>query len=237
MIPLKIENIYKSFGNRETLKDISFSVNNNEIFGFIGLNGAGKTTLIKIIIDLLDCDSGQVKIFGENHKSCNSRNNISYLPEKFQPSNHLTGIDFLKLNLGFHNIKFDLEEAKLLAKNLDLDPRFLPEKISRYSKGMTQKIGLIASFLTKNKLIILDEPMSGLDPKARINLKEQLLNYKKQGNSIFFSSHILSDIDEICDKIAILNNGKIIFIGDSKTLKKEQNTNNLEKAFIKSIDI
>jgi ABC-2 type transport system ATP-binding protein len=237
MIPLKIENIYKSFGDRKTLKDINFSVNNNEIFGFIGLNGVGKTTLIKIIIDLLDCDSGDIKIFGENHKSCNSRQNISYLPEKFQPSNHLTGIDFLKLNLGFHNIKFDPQEAEILAKNLDLDPRFLPEKISRYSKGMTQKIGLIASFLTKNKLIILDEPMSGLDPKARINLKKQLLNYKKQGNSIFFSSHILSDIDEICDKIAILNNGKIIFIGDSKTLKKEQNTNNLEQAFIKSIDI
>jgi ABC-2 type transport system ATP-binding protein len=237
MIPLKIENIHKSFGNRETLKDISFSVNNNEIFGFIGLNGAGKTTLIKIIIDLLDCDSGQVKIFEENHKSYNSRNNISYLPEKFQPSSYLTGIDFLKLNLGFHNVQFDLEEAKLLAKILDLDSKFLPEKISRYSKGMTQKIGLIASFLTKNKLIILDEPMSGLDPKARISLKKQLLSYKKQGNSIFFSSHILSDIDEICDKIAILNNGKIIFIGDSKTLKKEQNTNNLEKAFIKSIGV
>jgi ABC-2 type transport system ATP-binding protein len=101
---------------------------------------------------------------------------------------------------------------------------------------MTQKIGLMASFLTKNKLIILDEPMSGLDPKARITLKKQLLNYKNQGHSIFFSSHILSDIDEICDRIAILHGGKIIFVGNSDILKKEQKTDNLEKSFIQSID-
>ena len=100
---------------------------------------------------------------------------------------------------------------------------------------MTQKIGLMASFLTKNKLIILDEPMSCLDPKARITLKKQLLNYKNQGHSIFFSSHILSDIDEICDRIAILHCGKIIFVGNSDILKKEQKTDNLEKSFIQSI--
>ncbi|MDA7705368.1 ATP-binding cassette domain-containing protein [Rickettsiales bacterium] len=233
--PLVINNIYKSFGQTETLNNINFSVNENEIFGFIGLNGAGKTTLIKIIIDLLECDSGNVNIFGQNHKDYNSRKNICYLPEKFQPSNYLTGIDFLKLNLGFHNVEFDLKKAEIISKNLDLNPKFLPEKISKFSKGMTQKIGLMSSFLTNNKLIILDEPMSGLDPKARINLKEQLLNYKKQGNSIFFSSHILSDIDEICDRIAILHNGKIIFIGDSKSLKEDKQTNNLEKAFIKAI--
>jgi ABC-2 type transport system ATP-binding protein len=235
--PLIVKNLYKSFGEREILDNINFSVENNEIFGFIGLNGAGKTTLIKIIIDLLEYDSGEIKIFDQDHNSYNSRNNICYLPEKFQPSNHLTAIDFLKLNLGFHKVEFNLKEAQNLAQNLDLDPKFLSEKISQFSKGMTQKIGLIASFLTKNNLIILDEPMSGLDPKARINLKEQLLKYKNQGNSIFFSSHILSDIDEICDRIAILHNGKIIFVGDSKILKKEQNCKNLEKAFIKAISL
>jgi ABC-2 type transport system ATP-binding protein len=234
---LTVEHIYKSFGARETLNDISLSVDANEILGFIGLNGAGKTTLIKIIIDLLDSDSGQVKIFDQDHKSPNSRRNICYLPEKFQPSNYLTGIDFIKLNLGLHGVNFNLKEAEILSEKLDLDPKFLPEKISKYSKGMTQKIGLIASFLTQNKLIILDEPMSGLDPKARIVLKNQLLDYKTQGKSIFFSSHILSDIDEICDKIVILHDGKIIFTGNSNILKKEHNTDNLEKAFIKSISI
>ena len=109
--PLVIDHIFKSFATRETLNDICLSVNENEIFGFIGLNGAGKTTLIKIIIDLLDADSGQVKIFGQDHKNPKSRTNICYLPEKFQPSTHLTGIDFLKLNLGFHKINFNLEEA------------------------------------------------------------------------------------------------------------------------------
>ena len=233
--PLIVQNIYKSFGEQKTLNNISLSVNDNEIFGFIGLNGAGKTTLIKIIIDLLDPDSGKIKLFDQNYKYPNSRKNICYLPEKFYPSNYLTGIDFIKLNLGFHQSNFNLEDANNLAKKLDLDPKFLPQKISRYSKGMTQKIGLMASFLTNNKLIILDEPMSGLDPKARITLKKQLLDYKSRGNSIFFSFHILSDIDEICDRIAILHNGKIIFTGDSNVLKKLYKTDSLEKAFIESI--
>lgn len=234
-IPLEIKNIYKSFAEKEILEDINLIINPNEIFGFIGLNGAGKTTLIKIIIDLLEADCGDINIFGESKINPKSRDKISYLPEKFQPSNHLTAIDFIKLNLGFNNIKFDPKKAEILAKNLDFDPKLLSKKISTFSKGMTQKIGLIASFLTENKLIILDEPMSGLDPKARITLKQQLLNYKKQGNSVFFSSHILSDIDEICDRIAILNDHKIIFIGTSEELKKKQKTKNLEKAFIQEI--
>ncbi len=233
--PIIIENIYKSFGDKTVLEDINLTVNENEIFGFVGLNGIGKTTLIKIIIDLLDQDSGEVKIFGKQKFLPKSRKNIAYLPEKFSPSIHLKGIEFLEFVLGFHHKKMDLNQALEIAKILDLEETALYSKVSKYSKGMTQKLGLLGTFLSKAKLIILDEPMSGLDPLARIALKKQLINYKKAGNSIFFSSHILSDIDEICDRIAVLNDKKIVFSGKPEDFKTKHQTNDLEKAFLKEI--
>jgi ABC-2 type transport system ATP-binding protein len=245
-LPIRVENIYKSFGSsgafgtsgeKLVLNDVSLEVGENEIFGFIGLNGIGKTTLIKIIIDLLDHDGGGVEIFGVDKTLPEARKNIAYLPEKFQPSTQIKGVEFLKFVAGFHKQKLNLDQAKEIAAALDLNPEALNLKIGSYSKGMTQKLGLLATFLSAAKLIILDEPMSGLDPRARIALKKQLVNYKKAGNSVFFSSHILSDIDEICDRIAILNNGKIVFIGKPSEFKIKHHETNLEKAFLTEIGI
>lgn len=233
--PIKISNLHKSFGNKKVLDNISFEVNENEIFGFIGLNGVGKTTTIKIILDLLKQDEGGVEIYGKNTVLPESRKDLAYLPEKFHPSVHLSGIEFLKFVTGLHKKKLDLKEAKKIAKILDLEEDALYLKVADYSKGMTQKLGLLGTFLSKANLIILDEPMSGLDPIARINLKEQLKKYKKEGHAIFFSSHILSDIDEICDRIAILSGAKLIFVGKPKDFKKLQKEDNLEKAFVKAI--
>jgi ABC-2 type transport system ATP-binding protein len=237
VLPIKIENIYKNFGQNLVLNDISFDVLENEIFGFIGLNGIGKTTLIKVILDLLQNDGGGIEVFGKDKILPNSRKDISYLPEKFQPASQLKGVEFLEFSCGFYKQKLNLNEAKNIAVALDLDPKALDLKISKYSKGMVQKLGLLATFLSKAKLIILDEPMSGLDPRARIFLKKQLINYKKAGNSIFFSSHILSDIDEICDRIAILHNAKIPFIGQPKDFKLKHKQESLEKAFLNEINI
>lgn len=234
---IKVENIYKSFGKKMVLNDINLEVKDDEIFGFVGLNGIGKTTFIKIIIDLLDHDGGGAEIFGIDKILPKARKNIAYLPEKFHPSSQLKGVEFLKFVTGFHQKKFDLEKAKKLAEILDLDAKALNLKISQYSKGMVQKLGLIGTFLSEAKLVILDEPMSGLDPKARIFLKKQLVNYKKAGNSIFFSSHILSDIDEICDRIAILNEGKIVFVGKPEEFRNRHKENNLERAFLKEIGL
>ncbi|MFT5703298.1 MAG: ABC-2 type transport system ATP-binding protein [Rickettsiales bacterium] len=237
LTPIKIENVFKTFGKKMVLNDVSLEVFNNEIFGFIGLNGIGKTTLIKIIIDLLEHDGGGVEIFGVDKILPESRKDIAYLPEKFQPSTQLKGVEFLKFVTGFHNKKFDLKKAQEIAEMLDLDPKALSLRISKYSKGMTQKLGLLATFLSEAKLIILDEPMSGLDPRARISLKNQLINYKKAGNSIFFSSHILSDIDEICDRIAIINNGKITFTGKSDDFRNKHQETSLERAFLSEIGV
>lgn len=229
---LSLQGISKSFVNKNVLENINFEVKENEIFGIIGLNGAGKTTLIKIIINLLNADFGEGFICNTNIKNFESRENISYLPEKFQPSNVLKGIEFLNI---FCESNLDVGKIKNYCELVDLSYDVLGEKIANYSKGMIQKIGLIVSVLEEKKLLILDEPMTGLDPKARIFLKELLLNYKTNGKSIFFSSHILSDIDEICDRIAVLNDGKIVFIGTPKQLKESQNESILEKAFLKSI--
>lgn len=234
MYSLKIDNISKSFV-QPVLKNINLEVNKNEIFGFIGLNGQGKTTLIKIILDLLDQDEGEVEIFGVSRILPESRRKVCYLPEKFQPSLHQTGYEFLNFVLGFYQIKFDEVKAFELCDSLELNHSFLHQKIHKYSKGMTQKLGLMAVFLSKADLIILDEPMSGLDPLARINLKRELMAYKKNGKAVFFSSHILSDMDEICDNIAVLHNAQIKFCGIPLDLKKKFAKDSLDQAFLAQI--
>ena len=235
--PIRAENIFKHFGNKLVLNDVSLTVENNEIFGFVGLNGIGKTTFIKIIIDLLEHDGGGAELFGIDKILPEARKNIAYLPEKFHPSNQLKGKEFLKFVTGFHKQKFNLKEAEQIAQILDLDPKALNLRISQYSKGMVQKLGLLGTFLSKANLIILDEPMSGLDPRARIALKKQLIKYKEAGNTIFFSSHILSDIDEICDRMAIINDGQIVFEGKPETFRKKHKEKNLEEAFLKEIGV
>ncbi len=238
--PLKITNLNKKFGEKVVLDGINFELKSNEIFGLIGLNGVGKTTLIKIILDLLSADSGEVKIFDTPSVLTRSREKLRYLPEKFQVSSMLKGIEFLKIfndfDKAYKATKEELEkEIFKLADLLALDKNALNLKVSKYSKGMVQKLGLISTFLGNSEIVILDEPMSGLDPKARIYLKNLLLESKKKNKSIFFSSHILADIDEICDRIGVLYNGKIVFVGTPEELKKKHSETLLEKAFLKEI--
>lgn len=235
MIPLKISEISKSFADKLVLDKVSFSVKENEIFGFIGLNGIGKTTLIKIILDLLDQEHGEAEIFGVSRLLPEARKRMCYLPEKFQPSQHLKGEEFVKFVLDFYKKKYDPEEARRICETLDLKFEVLKQKVTKYSKGMTQKLGLLAVFLSQADLVILDEPMSGLDPKARIALKRELITYKESGKTIFFSSHILSDMDEICDSIAVLNNSKIVYEGNPQDFKSKHEEDVLEKAFLKEI--
>lgn len=236
MTPLKVNEISKTFAY-PVLDKVSFEVNQNEIFGFIGLNGIGKTTLIKVILDLLDQDHGEVEIFGVSRVLPEARKKLCYLPEKFQPSQHLKGEEFIKFVLDFYGKKYDAEKARSICDNLDLRFEMLKQKVTKYSKGMTQKLGLLATFLSEAELIILDEPMSGLDPKARIALKRELMAYREVGKTIFFSSHILSDMDEICSSIAVLNNTKIVYHGDPQGFKDKHEQDSLEKAFLKEIKV
>jgi ABC-2 type transport system ATP-binding protein len=142
----------------------------------------------------------------------------------------------LSLALSYHGKTLDIEEAKEKAKVLDLDPKVLDHLIGKYSKGMGQKLGLLSMFLAGSPLLLLDEPMSGLDPNARIKLKALLKEYKKQSNTIFFSSHILADIEEICDRMAVMHDGRLIYEGDSASFLKKYKEKNLEMAFLRAIE-
>lgn len=233
--PLTIRNISKSYGKQVVLDDVSFELRAGEIFGLVGLNGAGKTTLIKILLDLATANSGEATIFGEPSNSVKAREQLSYLPEKFSPSRYLKGSEYLALCLSYYGKKLDLEKAKNLAASLDLDPDVLQRKVGSYSKGMGQKLGLIGAFMVDQPFMILDEPMSGLDPRARIHLKEVMLNAKREGKTLFFSSHILSDIDEICDRIGIIHNSKLVYLGTAAEFKPTFKEESLERAFLKAI--
>ena len=167
-VPLTIQAIKKSYGAHHVLDGISFVLNPGEIFGLIGLNGIGKTTLIKILIDLSSADAGTATIFGQPCDTVKARERISYLPEKFAPSRYLKGYEYLSLALSYYGKKLDMDAARTLAKDLDLNPDVLSRKVGSYSKGMGQKLGLMGAFLVDQPFMILDEPMSGLDPRARI---------------------------------------------------------------------
>ena len=246
---LNIDNLNKQFdltkffskeeSVKKVLNNISLHINRGDIFGLVGLNGIGKTTLIKIIIGLLKEDGGKVEIFGVAHNKSISRKNICYLPEKFMPSQQLTGYEFLGLSLSFYDKKLDRELAREYANNLDLNPDALDLTIKKYSKGMAQKLGLLWCLMSGADLLILDEPMSGLDPKARVILKNELKKYvgRDKNKAIFFSTHILEDVEEICNTMAVLNNGSIVYNGKPMDFRKKYNGASMEKSFLKCINV
>ena len=237
---LTLKNINKTFAvkhnlwnkkqqsSKQVLQNINLQIPKGQIFGLAGLNGIGKTTIIKIILDLINADTGQVKIFDKDHKMPIARANICYLPEKFRPSPYLTGYEFLQLSLLFYNKKLNMEETEKVSKQLDLSIDALGQIINKYSKGMGQKLGLMSCLLSGASLLILDEPMTGLDPKARVMLKEALKTYANTNKTIFFSSHILDDIEEI-------HNGSIKFYGKPNEFLEKYEETRAEKAFLKCI--
>jgi ABC-2 type transport system ATP-binding protein len=233
---LEINKVSKSFKDKNILKNISLDIKEGEIFGLIGINGIGKTTLIKIILDLLKSDEGISKIFSINSSDKASREKLAYLPEKFQPSSYLKGREFLSIAMSHFGKSYNKDEAESLAKKLDLDVKALDHTIGKYSKGMGQKLGLISIFMSKTPLFILDEPMSGLDPHVRIMLKDMLTQtVKGNKNTVFFSSHILSDIEEICNRIGVLHQGELIFVGKASEFKEKFKAKTLERAFLQAI--
>ncbi len=225
---LSVESVAASYGKYTVFDNVSLSIDSGEIFGLIGLNGVGKTTLIKLIMGLRDSEAGDVT-FSEGSE-------FSYLPERFEPPWFLTGYEFIKFSLALYDKKITFDEATAEAKKVSLNPDFLKKKVQTYSKGMRQKLGLLATVLSGSSLLILDEPMSGLDPKARDEIKELIVSTKKEGRSIFMSSHILSDMHELCDRVAVFNGGSVVFLGAPAELLKEGRSKSLEKAFLKVID-
>lgn len=230
---ISVNDLSSGYDKKPVFENLSFDIHENETFGLIGLNGSGKTTLIKTILGLRDPFSGSVTVKG--HGGRNS--NISFLPERFEPPWFLSGYEFIKFSLSLYDKKISYEELEDFSKKVSLDPLFLNKKVQSYSKGMRQKLGLLATVLTKCPLLVLDEPMSGLDPKARFEVKSLINEIKKQGHSIFMSSHILSDMAEMCDRVAVFNDGKFIFVGTPKEMIIAGGKKNLEESFLNIINV
>ncbi len=232
---IEIQGLDARYGRTPVLHAISLTVRQGETVGLIGLNGAGKTTLLKSILMLTAPAAGSVRLFGEPHEAPGSRAQLAYLPERFQPPGHLTGHDLVRLSLAFYRLPADPAAATALAAALDLDPQALARPIRSYSKGMGQKLGLLATLLTERPLLILDEPMSGLDPRARIGLKRQLARHRERGRAILMSSHELADLDQLCDRVAVLHQGRLGHVGPPAELKRREQTSSLEIAFLTAI--
>lgn len=233
---LHFQDIHKKFAAMHALNGISLNVKRGEFFGLVGVNGAGKTTLIKSLLDLSDIDAGKIEIMGVDHRLTASRKPMAFLPERFSPPYYLTGRDFLNYMLKLQSLPYQQQETEYMLNALDLDLTALPKPVRTYSKGMAQKLGLAACFLSHKELFVLDEPMSGLDPKARALLKAQIHQLKKNGSTVFFSSHALADIEALCDRMAVLHQGKIIFVGSPSELCTAYSTDNLENAFLHCIN-
>lgn len=234
---ISVNNVSVQYAKKTAIQDIELQVNAGEVFGLIGLNGAGKTTLIKTILDLRVQDAGDISIYGQGVRSKAVKERLAFLPERFEPSWFLSGLEFLKFSAKLYK-KHDLSDEECInaAKSISLDPDALKRKVHTYSKGMRQKLGLLGTVLTGCDLLILDEPMSGLDPVARAQVKELLLEAKAKGTTIFLSSHILADMDEICDTVAVLHDQRIRFYGSPKNLKTQNKAKTLERAFLHFIE-
>lgn len=210
---LIVEGLRKSFKSKgrkvDALNGLDFQVKNGEIFGFLGPNGAGKSTTIKIIMDLIRADSGEVKIAGISSKDINARKRVGFMPENPQYVDTMTGMDLTLLTASMYNLnkKEAIKRGRDLLEEFELGAA-ANRAVRNYSKGMIQRLGFVSAIIHEPEILILDEPMSGLDPVGRILFKNKLKELNKNGVTIFFSSHIIPDIEDICTKVLIINKGK-----------------------------
>ena len=212
-VAIQIEGLSKNFSGQSVLREIDLSIRVGECIGLVGVNGAGKTTLMKCMLDFCAVDAGSIRLFGVDHRRAEARNRVAFLPEKFSPPYYLTGRDYLKFMAALNHLEYDGHAVNEMLAALDLDPAVLRKPVRQYSKGMGQKLGLAACFLNHRDLMILDEPMSGLDPLARASLKKYLVTLKQQGRTLFYSTHLLEDVEALCDRVIILHGGTVLFAG------------------------
>ena len=217
------------------LRAVDLEIAPGEFFGLAGVNGAGKTTLVKCMLDFCAVDAGSIELFGIPHTAPRSRARLAFLPERFVPPYYLTGRDFLSFMLRLQERLYEEEEVRSMLASLDLDASALARPVRSYSKGMTQKLGLAACFLSRRDLYVLDEPMTGLDPKARACVKALLARLRGEGRTLFFTSHALADMEEICDRMVVLHQGVPYFSGAPRALCEHYGESSMETAFLRCI--
>jgi ABC-2 type transport system ATP-binding protein len=234
-VALHFSGVAKTYSGTPALSDFSLDVRRGEFFGLVGVNGAGKTTLLKCMLDFCEADRGGISIFGTPHRDTAARARLAYLPERFNPPFYLTGRDFVRYMLELYRTPYDEDRARGLFGALDLDLAALDRPARVYSKGMTQKLGLAACLLSGKELYVLDEPAGGLDPRARALLKVELKALKSAGRTVFFTSHALADVAEMCDRMAVLHAGRLRFAGTPREIMARHQAPDLEQAFLACI--
>ena len=230
---IEIRNVSKSYnGKKKALDNVSFKVNDGEIFAFIGHNGAGKTTLIKSMIGILDFDEGDILIDNKSIKTntIECKKIMSYVPDNPDMYENMKAIDFINFVCDMYETPYEIRKNNIdkYAKMFELTDK-LNNDISSFSHGMKQKVALIAALAHDPKILIMDEPFVGLDPKAVYDVKEIMKEMTKSGKTIFFSTHILDVAEKLCDRVAIIKNGKIVKIGKMKDIKGDES---LEEVFL-----
>lgn len=229
---LKINGLSKSYGDKKVLKDLTLHILPGEIYGFIGHNGAGKTTTLKSVAGILDFDSGEILIDGisvkEDPLECKKR--IAYIPDNPDLYDYMTGMKYLNFVADIFGVSTD-ERKEKIEKNADVFELTadLSSPISSYSHGMKQKLAVISAWIHSPKLIIMDEPFVGLDPKASHQLKTMMREFCDNGGAIFFSTHVLEVAEKLCDKVAIIKEGSLIKSGTMEEVKGDLS---LESVFL-----
>lgn len=227
---IEIKNVVKKYGDKTVLKKISFDVDDSEIFAFIGHNGAGKTTLIKAITGIHDFDEGEILINGKSIKedpiACKAQ--MAYVPDNPELYENMRAIDFINFVCDMYNVSQEVREKniKKYAKVFEIEDK-LADTIDSFSHGMKQKIALIAALAHDPKVLIMDEPFVGLDPKAVFDMKEIMREMIKDGKTIFFSTHILDVAEKLCTKVAIIKKGELLKVGSMKAVKGDKSLENI----------
>lgn len=213
-----VKNLTKYYGKIKGIEDVTFTIKKGEIFGFLGPNGAGKTTTIRTLLGYLSPTKGEAYILGKNiaDNMVDIKRKLGYIPGELNLYGHLTGRQFLNYFESLRNT-----QLPLLAELLQIFDVPLDRKIKGYSRGMKQKLGIIQAFMDDPEIVIMDEPTSGLDPLLQQKFYDFLRHQKKKGRTIFFSSHVLSEVDKICDRIGIIRNGSLVALEDVEILKQK----------------
>ncbi len=217
---ISIKNVKKALGDREVLKDISFTAGKSDIFGYLGPNGAGKTTTIRILLGLLQADSGNVEVLGKNINLSETRRKIGFVLDSDGLYENMTAED----NMAFYTRIYGVSEAEerigSLLKIVNLDDR-ARDMVKTYSRGMRQRLALARSMVHDPEVLILDEPTAGVDPSGQIEIRQIMINIaRKENKTIFLSSHNLDEVQRICNRIALIDRGKIKLYGELKSLRQ-----------------
>lgn len=218
MALLEVKNVYKDFGDKKVLKDVTFSIESGRIVGLLGKNGTGKSTLIKLINDLLTLDKGEILINGEK-VGVNTKKIVAYLPERTYLDKSMTVKKALNYFCDFYE-DFDKDLAVKLLNDLKLD---INQKLSKMSKGMQEKVQLVLVLSRKAQLYVLDEPLGGVDPATRDYILDTILKNFNIGASVIISTHLISDIERILDDVIFIDEGKIVLTAPSDELREKEN--------------